>query len=122
MELLAANEAYRQKVLQATGLHIKVGDNVLNGYPESFQRSQEELYRRCLAGESFVEHEPQLQANDAVNHCEISYNPIYDANGAITAVACFGKNITEILGNNALRKPMPTPLRENKSYNSLPAT
>ncbi|HVW95692.1 MAG TPA: PAS domain S-box protein [Mucilaginibacter sp.] len=91
------NQAYCNQVAQATGSEPTKGEYSRRhaGYDEASVKNWSGYYARALAGERYtVISESTDAAGGETQSFEISFNPIYDANGGINGVGCFARNIT----------------------------
>ena len=95
--LIAANQAFVQRLKIYIGYNIQPGDSLLlkDFYSESFVAFWTNLYRRALSGERLYEevYSPAFETMPE-NWLEIMFNPIYE-NGTVIGVACYGRDITQ---------------------------
>jgi len=94
------NQSYRSKVAYLTGAAPNEGDySYLHpGYSEPSVKRWVGYYRRALAGEIYniVDESIDPDTKEVLSF-EVSFNPIYKANGEITGAGCFARNITQRL-------------------------
>jgi PAS domain S-box-containing protein len=94
------NQAYRSRVAHLTGAEPKSGaySYLHSGYNEHSINSWKGFYARALSGEIYsIISESVAPDTEETLSFEVSFNPIYTANGEIIGVGCFGRNITERL-------------------------
>ncbi|MDM8549045.1 transporter substrate-binding domain-containing protein [Desulfobacterales bacterium HSG2] len=103
--LITCNAAFNDSVRRSGRPEIAIGHTVLSeDYPEEFLNFWKECYDRALAGERF-KMETSLLWTDGEHYFENDLNPIRGADGKITGVAVFTRDIT-------LRKHAQDALRE----------
>jgi PAS domain S-box-containing protein len=94
------NTAYRTLIGRITGVEPREGDfsYLHKGYTVDEIETWERYYRRALAGERFsvVSDSIDMATKEALSF-EVRFNPVYKANGEITGVGCFSRDITERL-------------------------
>lgn len=94
------NQAYRSRVAHLTGAEPKSGaySYLHSGYDEHSINTWKGYYARALSGEiySIISESVAPDTKETLSF-EVSFNPIYTANGEIIGVGCFGRNITERL-------------------------
>jgi len=93
--LLVGSSVFRQEISTVRGRPFAPGDNVLED--ESLSSASEEwreYYDRALRGERFSV-ETRRRFIDTSRHMEFRFNPIHAADGAVTGVTVFGRDITE---------------------------
>ena len=91
------NKAYRQSIAHLTGVRPKEGDYsyLHTAFGGGVIKKWKNLYARGLAGERYViVNESTDPVTGLVLSFEISFNPIIKADGEITGVGCFARNIT----------------------------
>ena len=96
MKLISWNETFS---VGLSGMNIKLekGFSVLDIFPdEETKAAQAKLYTRALSGESF-EVTSEFNYNGLISHYTTSFSPLKDSSGKVTAVATFGKDVTELV-------------------------
>ncbi|WP_158990945.1 PAS domain S-box protein [Mucilaginibacter sp. L196] len=94
---LYLNQSYKNTISAQTGAEPQPGDSAMHTvFGDEVLTKWKEHYARGFNGESFVVEEELLDPNTgkSVFH-ETSFNPIFDAEGKITGMGCFARNITE---------------------------
>ena len=97
-ELVAANEAFVNKLKQSTGIDVQPGDSLMqkDRYSNDYLTFWRSLYSRAFAGESFQE-EIYVQKSATIKETswlEVNFNPILQKD-KVTGIACLSRNITE---------------------------
>ncbi len=87
------NATFAHSFAMMFGIHVKVGDIVIDLLPPDWRPEDIALYDRALAGEKYIV-ERRYQFADEERYYEISYNPIR-TNDSVAGVAVFSKDITE---------------------------
>ena len=96
-KLIAANQAYVEKIQTLTGVTVKTGDDILMStvFPKELIEFWSACYTRVLAGESFQEEvKTPPTENSEETWADITFNPIYKE-GEVVGIACYARNITE---------------------------
>jgi PAS domain S-box-containing protein len=92
--LIAANEAFLQRMEKVTGVRPALGDSLkmllANGDPSTDPWYQP--YQRALTGESFTVEERMVRPAEVFN--QVMYNPVME-DGEVVGVAVFSRDITE---------------------------
>ncbi len=94
------NQAYRSQIAYLTGFEPKEGDysNKHLGYTPDVIERWNGYYKRAFNGEIYtVVNESVDPLTKETLSFEISFNPIFQANGLITGIGCFARNITQRL-------------------------
>ncbi|GAA4467053.1 hypothetical protein GCM10023093_22190 [Nemorincola caseinilytica] len=93
--VLECNEAFRTWVHHFTGRHISKGDNVLlNGEHKIYNDKFEMCYKLALSGSNFRTVEDMV-INGVQHYTSVTFKPVIDSSGRVTAVSCFARDITE---------------------------
>ncbi len=93
--LIVSNSAIQQRVRDLTGQSFTTGDTALTeNIPPAFRKRWRGYYDRALGGEQFTEA-VEFHAGDTEYHIEYRFSPIRAADGAVTGVTVFGRDITE---------------------------
>jgi PAS domain S-box-containing protein len=97
LELITANQAYRNTVAALWGKPPSPGEPVLMKEVEpEYYKQWATNYKRALSGERFM-IEQELNIGDQTTYAETRFNPIYDDDtGNIIGVSCFTRDITEL--------------------------
>lgn len=97
--LIAANQAFLDVMGFLQGFPAKEGDSVLiMSQGEAFYEKWKGYYERGLSGESFKTYERFISPiTEKEEHREVFFNPIRNVEGFITGLACFSKDITDIM-------------------------
>ncbi|TGK81335.1 PAS domain S-box protein [Leptospira noumeaensis] len=97
--LIAANQAFLDVMGFLLGTIAKEGDSVLIlNQGEAFYEKWKGYYERGLSGETFKTYERFLSPiTGKEEHREVSFNPIRNTNQEITSLACFSKDITDLM-------------------------
>lgn len=97
--LIAANKAFLDVMGFLLGTTAKEGDSVLiMNQGEAFYEKWKGYYERGLLGESFKTYERFISPiTQMEEHREVFFNPIRNAEGQITGLACFSKDITDLI-------------------------
>jgi PAS domain S-box-containing protein len=94
LRMLFGNKAFRNCFQLFSGFYPAEGQHLLDGRISAGMRYKwQENYARALQGEAFMLTEHWVQDNDT-RYMEINFNPIYTADGDITGVNCFVKDVT----------------------------
>ena len=91
--LTTCNRAFIQAFAEIFGHVLEIGDVLTNFIPQDWREEEIDFYNRALSGERLVVEQRYLGPSGERFH-EISFNPI-QADGRITGVAAFSRNITE---------------------------
>jgi len=94
---LYLNHAYKNTISAQTGVEPQAGDSAMHAiFSDEVLTRWKEHYTHGFKGESFVVEEELLDPNTGKSiFYETSFNPIFDAEGKITGMGCFARNITE---------------------------
>ncbi len=98
-KIIAANKAYSDAIQAISGKHVKEGDIVL--FPSTgiaIKDKWKASYKRALSGETF--HIEESLCNPSIRspwHTIVSFSPIINKDGMITGVACFAKDVTDLI-------------------------
>lgn len=97
--LIAANKAFLDVMGFLRGVIAKEGDSVLiMSQGEAFYEKWKGYYERGLSGESFKTYERFISPiTEKEEHREVFFNPIRNAENYITGLACFSKDITDVM-------------------------
>lgn len=97
--LIAANKAFLDVMGFLRGALAKEGDSVLiMSQGEAFYEKWKGYYERGLSGESFKTYERFISPiTGKEEHREVFFNPIRNAENNITGLACFSKDITDLM-------------------------
>ncbi|MCW7468546.1 PAS domain S-box protein [Leptospira kanakyensis] len=97
--LIAANQAFLDVMGFLLGVVAKEGDSVLIlNQGEAFYEKWKGYYERGLSGETFKTYERFLSPiTGKEEHREVFFNPIRNTNQEITGLACFSKDITDLM-------------------------
>ncbi|MBM9589765.1 PAS domain S-box protein [Leptospira sp. 201903075] len=97
--LIAANQAFLDVMGFLQGFPAQEGDSVLiMSQGEAFYEKWKGYYERGLSGESFKTYERFISPiTEKEEHREVFFNPIRNVEGFITGLACFSKDITDIM-------------------------
>lgn len=97
--LIAANKAFSDVMSFLLGTAAKEGDSVLiMSQGEAFYEKWKGYYERGLSGESFKTYERFISPiTQLEEHREVFFNPIRNAENQITGLACFSKDITDLM-------------------------
>ncbi|MGE8721451.1 PAS domain S-box protein [Leptospira terpstrae] len=97
--LIAANKAFSDVMGFLLGTAAKEGDSVLiMSQGEAFYEKWKGYYERGLSGESFKTYERFISPiTQLEEHREVFFNPIRNAENQITGLACFSKDITDLM-------------------------
>lgn len=97
--LIAANKAFFDVMSFLLGTDAKEGDSVLiMSQGEAFYEKWKGYYERGLSGESFKTYERFISPiTQLEEHREVFFNPIRNADNKITGLACFSKDITDLM-------------------------
>jgi PAS domain S-box-containing protein len=94
---LYMNQAYKNTIGAQTGVEPQPGDSSMHTiFGDEVLTKWEEYYARGFKGESYiVEDELSDPKTGRLFFYETSFNPIFNAEGKITGMGCFSRNITE---------------------------
>ncbi|PJZ43978.1 PAS domain S-box protein [Leptospira brenneri] len=97
--LIAANKAFLDVMGFLLGATAKEGDSVLIlNQGEAFYEKWKGYYERGLSGESFKTYERFTSPiTGKEEHREVFFNPIRNPEDHITGLACFSKDITDLM-------------------------
>ncbi|MCG6140588.1 PAS domain S-box protein [Leptospira mtsangambouensis] len=97
--LIAANKPFLDVMGFLRGALAKEGDSVLiMSQGEAFYEKWKGYYERGLSGESFKTYERFISPiTGKEEHREVFFNPIRNAENYITGLACFSKDITDLM-------------------------
>lgn len=97
LKYLYMNQAFKNAVSLSIGLQPQTGENALHDvFGNGMLEKWKEYYQRVFNGESYIiENEYKLPTGNQTYFYETSFNPIYDAEGKITGIGCFSRNITD---------------------------
>ena len=91
-EILFINQVFREEFLQAFGVELDIGVNLVNSLPEEIRDVWESRYRRVLNNEQFIV-EDLINTAFGTIYIQITFNPII-RKGEVVGGSCFGDNIT----------------------------
>lgn len=94
---LYLNQAYKNAISAQTGAEPQPGDSAMHTiFGDKMLMKWEEYYAKGFKGESYIVEDefPDLKTGKPL-FFETSFNPIFDAEGKITGIGCFSRNITE---------------------------
>ncbi len=95
-KVLTFNKSF-SKSLEALGIVVEKGFAFMQLFPDATQKEKQiKLYERAFAGENFEQIEEYAGQGESSYYLG-NYAPLYDANKQIFAVACFTKDITEMM-------------------------
>ncbi|MEP0115280.1 PAS domain-containing sensor histidine kinase [Reichenbachiella sp.] len=86
------NKNMSDDYLQAFGIRLAPGINVLQNVPEPICSVWRERYHRALTGEKFTLVD-RFEIVGVPEYVEVAFNPVFE-NGRVTGVACSSKDIT----------------------------
>jgi len=93
--ILECNTAFTHWCEHFTGRKVTKGDHVLlNGEHKVYSEKFEMCYRLAFSGKDFKSVE-DMQIKGATHYTSVSFKPIYDDGGAILAVGCTARDITD---------------------------
>lgn len=93
--ILECNSAFTVWCQHFTGRKACKGDHVLfSGEHKLYADKFEMCYKLAFGGKSFRSVE-DMQINGATHYTSVSFRPIFDAGGAVLAVGCTARDITE---------------------------
>jgi PAS domain S-box-containing protein len=93
--ILECNTAFSSWVKHFIGREIGKGEDVLyDGKDRMYHDKFEMCYKLALAGKAFRSVE-DMQINGLIHYTSVSFNPLFDVEGAVIAVSCFARDITE---------------------------
>jgi two-component system sensor histidine kinase/response regulator len=92
--LVVFNAAFNQAFESIYGFELQVGQSIFAGLPEAVSATWRTRYDRAFAGENFSS-EDVFETPEFTRYIETSFSPIRAADGEITGVAGFSRNITE---------------------------
>ncbi|TGM74882.1 PAS domain S-box protein [Leptospira mtsangambouensis] len=97
--LIAANKPFLDVMGFLRGTIAKEGDSVLiMSQGEAFYEKWKGYYEKGLSGESFKTYERFISPiTEKEEHREVFFNPIRNAENNITGLACFSKDITDLM-------------------------
>lgn len=97
--LIAANQSFLDVMGFLLGTTAKEGDSVLiMNQGEAFYEKWKGYYERGLSGESFKTYERFISPiTQLEEHREVFFNPIRNPEDQITGLACFSKDITDLM-------------------------
>jgi PAS domain S-box-containing protein len=97
LSYLYMNQAYKNTISAQTGIEPQQGDSAMHPvFGDEILKKWKEHYVRGFNGESYVVEEELLDPNTGrLLFYETSFNPIFNAEGKITGMGCFARNITE---------------------------
>ncbi|WP_425270056.1 PAS domain S-box protein [Leptospira congkakensis] len=97
--LIAANQAFLDVMGFLLGTIAKEGDSVLIlNQGEAFYEKWKGYYERGLSGETFKSYERFISPiTGKEEHREVFFNPIKNGNKQISGLACFSKDITDLI-------------------------
>jgi len=91
-QILYINHAFQQDFLQAFGVLLEPGMNLVEALPKSLQPFWKPRYDRVLANEQYT-LEDAVPTDNGTIYIEVSFNPI-EKNGKVIGGSCFASNIT----------------------------
>jgi PAS domain S-box-containing protein len=99
---LYMNQAYKNTISAQTGIEPQAGDSSMHAFfGDEILTKWKDYYARGFKGESYiVENELYDSKTGRLFFYETSFNPIVNAEGAITGMGCFSRNITERINTN----------------------
>ncbi|WP_179412447.1 PAS domain S-box protein [Mucilaginibacter sp. E4BP6] len=94
---LYLNQAYKNTIRAQTGVEPQPGDSSMHVvFGDEVLTKWKEYYARGFMGEAYIVEDEFLDSNTGNSFFfETSFNPIFDAEGKITGMGCFSRNITE---------------------------
>jgi len=100
---LYMNQAFKDTYFKLTGTTPVKGGSIYHesGLGDDDLEKWDKLYRPAFNGTRYVFIDETVDRNtNELIYAEVSFNPIYNAEGEITGVGCFARNITERIKNN----------------------
>lgn len=96
-DYLYMNQAYKNAISAQTGSEPQSGENSLHDcFDNELLVKWKAYYDRAFSGESYIVENEMLEPLSGQSfYFETSFNPILDAEGKITGIGCFSRNITE---------------------------
>jgi len=93
--LITGNNAFKEIYKLTLGREIEPGEPMFqDNQPPAYAVEWTALYKRALGGEAFICVQNRHYI-DRIMYTEISFYPIRDAQGQVSSVGCFGKDITD---------------------------
>ncbi len=92
--LLTTNSTFRKHFQMLTGTELKKGMRIMDFLPLEEQVIWSEIYTRALSGERFVKEVHYEFAGLPID-VGVAVNPIVNAQGEITGISFFSKDVTE---------------------------
>jgi PAS domain S-box-containing protein len=98
MKLITANNAYSRFIEGMEGLAPREGDAIIRpSFSDAMNSKWEKYYHRALMGETFSFEESMLHPiTGKTIHQIITLAPIENAQGEISGIACYAKDISDI--------------------------
>jgi PAS domain S-box-containing protein len=96
-KIISYNRAFSSGLEAMTGKMDFKGFDYLSLFPDQIEKQkQKALFARAFAGENFEETN-EYDTNGVISYYTMNLAPIYSKDGEITAVACFGKDVTALI-------------------------
>ena len=94
---LYMNQAYKNIISTQTGIEPQAGDSSMHTtFSDEVLTKWKEYYARGFMGEAYIVEDELLDPKTGkLFFYETSFNPISNAEGTITGIGCFSRNITE---------------------------
>ena len=110
--LISYNTAFSAGLTEI-GVSLDKGFRMLDLFPDEKQKSeQRSYYARAFKGESF-EITSQYEFDGKVTYYNSSFSPLRDKNGAVYAVAVFGKDMTELIVSKTTAESLAKEAKES---------
>jgi len=95
LRLITGNDAFKAHFKSLFGIEALPGEAILpENQPIPDTNDWQQRYNRALKGESFISVQSR-EFGHKTYYNEISFYPIRNANGAVSSIGCFGKDITD---------------------------
>jgi len=92
LHIISANNAFWEKVKKITGK--EPGEITDKDFEEQLFTTWKNLFKRAFEGENFKVVWKE-KYNDMPVYQEVSFNPIHDKKGRVSAISCFSRDITD---------------------------
>jgi len=97
------NQAYKNTILAQSGKIPEKGDDTFGHgvYDDKTLASWRNYYKRAFNGERYIiTYESINPATNEITYNEINFNPIYNADGEVTGLGCFARDISDYISTN----------------------
>lgn len=119
LKIITGNTEFSRQYIKLSGKIAEKGDYIFSGSSQKIFNFWKGPYKKALEGKSVAfKHQETDKKGNVTGHYLINFTPIKNKEGEVTGVACFSKNMTELILSN--RKLWESQLLFNKLFELSP--